>query len=58
MNKLEIFTGDDGDTYVRLRSRNGRIMVQFEGYTKRGHARRAAKRLKSLDWSKVKIVEL
>jgi uncharacterized protein YegP (UPF0339 family) len=40
--RFEAFKGKNGDWYVRLRARNGRILVVSEGYTGRKEAIRAS----------------
>ena len=34
--KFQIFTGQDDQTYFRLRAKNGEIILQSEGYTAKG----------------------
>lgn len=51
--KLELFKGDDG-WRLRLRARNGRILVVSEAYFSRFNARRAARK----NFPDITVVEL
>jgi len=42
---FEVFKGNGGWWYWRLRGRNGEIMCQSEGYASKGNAKRAAHRI-------------
>jgi len=42
--RVELFKGVDGYFYLRLVARNGEILAQSEGYTRRWSARRAARK--------------
>ena len=43
--RYEIFEGEDGQWYWRLKSSNNRIVAQSEGYTRKYDAESAAKKL-------------
>ena len=46
--KIRVFQGNDGQWYWSLKARNGQVMAQSEGYTRRQGAMRAAERLQSM----------
>lgn len=41
----QVFQGRDGQWYFRIKSANGKIIAQSEGYTRERSAHRAARRL-------------
>jgi uncharacterized protein YegP (UPF0339 family) len=55
--KIEVFTGSDGQHYLRLVAENGETVLVSEGYTRRWSARRAARRLMARFPGITKLVE-
>ena len=46
MDRFEVHRGMDGQWYIRLRARNGKIVADGgEGYASKSNAKRAAQRL-------------
>ncbi|MCA9620443.1 MAG: DUF1508 domain-containing protein [Myxococcales bacterium] len=46
--KFEVFEGQNGDHYFRLRAKNGQIVLQSEGYASRGGAEAAVETVREL----------
>lgn len=46
--KITVFKGKDSQWYWNLKARNGQVMAQSEGYTKKANAERAADRMDAL----------
>ena len=42
MHVIEVFEGNDGQWYVRIKARNGRVLFSSEGYTRKRDALRMA----------------
>lgn len=57
MEKFEIFNGEDGQFYFRLKAPNGEVVAVSEGYTQKHNAKNGIEAIKQYA-SKAKIVDL